>query len=157
MPMYNPLQYGQSSMQRVQGYTPEPYSYGQNPILNYQPQYPTQQAINTGLKGRAVTSLEEARASQIDLDGSLHVFTDIANGRIYTKQLGMNGQAIFNTYVLAPQENNNEKTVENKNEEYLPRKEFEQLKTQLWTELNELKNSIQPQQIQFQDKKGGKN
>ena len=39
------------------------------------------------LKGRPVSSLEEARASMIDLDGSLFVFTDIANNKIYTKQI----------------------------------------------------------------------
>ena len=31
------------------------------------------------IKGRPVASLEEARAAQIDFDGSLHVFTDIGN------------------------------------------------------------------------------
>ena len=43
-----------------------PESYGASPGVSY-------------LKGRPVLSVEEARASQIDLDGSLHVFTDIGN------------------------------------------------------------------------------
>ena len=59
------------------------------------------------LKGRAVTSLEEARAAMIDLDGSVHIFTDFANGKIYTKQINLDGTAVLNTYtmeaVTAPQ------------------------------------------------------
>lgn len=39
------------------------------------------------IKGRPVSSYDEAKASMIDLDGSLFVFTDIANGCIYTKQI----------------------------------------------------------------------
>lgn len=42
------------------------------------------------LKCRPVSSKEEARASQIDLDGSLWVFTDVANDKIYTKQISTN-------------------------------------------------------------------
>jgi len=50
------------------------------------------------LKCRPVSSKEEAMASQIDLDGSLWVFTDIGNGKIYTKQINNDGTASFRTY-----------------------------------------------------------
>lgn len=53
---------------------------------------------NQFLKCRPVSSKEEARASQIDLDGSLWVFTDIGNGNIYTKQINADGTATFKTY-----------------------------------------------------------
>jgi hypothetical protein len=57
------------------------------------------------LKGRPVVSIDEAKASQIDLDGSLHVFTDIGNGRIYTKQINpLTGTAILNIYTLTKDE-----------------------------------------------------
>lgn len=52
------------------------------------------------LKGRPVSGIDEAKAAQIDFDGSLHVFTDVANGRVYTKQLGQTGLVEFNTYVM---------------------------------------------------------
>ena len=52
------------------------------------------------IKGRPVSSLEEARASMIDLDGSMYVFTDVANKRIYTKQILLDGTAELKTYVL---------------------------------------------------------
>ena len=38
-------------------------------------------------------------AFQIDLDGSLWVFPNIANGKIYTKQINNDGTASFGTYV----------------------------------------------------------
>ena len=39
-----------------------------------------------GIKGRPVSSLEEARAMSIDFDGSIFYFPDLANQRIYTKK-----------------------------------------------------------------------
>ncbi len=56
------------------------------------------------LKCRPVSSKEEARASQIDLDGSLWVFTDVGNGKIYTKQINNDGTASFKTYAVAEDE-----------------------------------------------------
>lgn len=43
------------------------------------------------LKGRPVSSLEEVRATGIDFDGSIFYFPDIANKRIYTKQINPDG------------------------------------------------------------------
>lgn len=53
------------------------------------------------IKGRPVVSIDEARASQIDLDGSLYVFPDLGNKKIYTKQINMDGTATFNIFELA--------------------------------------------------------
>lgn len=43
---------------------------------------------------------QEANAAEIDYDGSLFVFLDKAHGRIYTKQLGMDGNILFHRYAL---------------------------------------------------------
>lgn len=51
-----------------------------------------------GLKGRPVSSLEEARAATIDFDGSVFFFPDLANKRIYTKQINLDGTASMNMY-----------------------------------------------------------
>jgi hypothetical protein len=53
-----------------------------------------------GLKGRPVSSLEEARATGIDFDGSVFYFPDLANKRIYTKQINLDGTASLNMYEL---------------------------------------------------------
>jgi hypothetical protein len=53
-----------------------------------------------GLKGRLVSSLEEARATSIDFDGSVFYFPDLANRRIYTKQINLDGTATLNMYEL---------------------------------------------------------
>ena len=66
---------------------------------NYYQQQPNRQA-QYGLKGRPVASLEEARASSIDFDGSIFFFPDLANRRIYTKQINMDGTATLNMYEL---------------------------------------------------------
>lgn len=64
------------------------------------PQYMMPQNL---IKGRPVVSIDEARAAQIDLDGSLYVFPDIGNKKIYTKQINLDGTATFNVFELAPQ------------------------------------------------------
>ncbi len=70
------------------------------PYVNYMGQQP-----NLGyLKCRPVASREQAMASQIDLDGSLWVFTDVMNGKIYTKQINNDGTATFNTYAYVKEE-----------------------------------------------------
>ena len=51
-----------------------------------------------GLKGRPVSSLEEARAATIDFDGFVFFFPDLANKRIYTKQINLDGTASMNMY-----------------------------------------------------------
>lgn len=52
------------------------------------------------LKGRPVASLEEVRATGIDFDGSIFYFPDLANKRIYTKQINLDGTASLNMYEL---------------------------------------------------------
>lgn len=61
------------------------------------PVYPMPQI---SLKGRPVASIEEARASIIDFDGSVFYFPDLANKCIYTKQINMDGTAQLNMYEL---------------------------------------------------------
>ena len=80
---------------------------GYNPYNNtgygmqYGNQYPQQPQF---LKCRPVTSREEARAAQIDLDGSLWVFTDISHGKIYTKQIRNDGSSSFGIYNYTEEE-----------------------------------------------------
>lgn len=66
----------------------------------YQPQYqqPTRQI--PALKGRPVSSIEEARASAVDFDGSVFYFPDLANKKIYTKQINLDGTASLLMYEL---------------------------------------------------------
>ena len=75
------------------------------PYDNYMGRQMQQNLSIQYLKCRPVSSKEEARASQIELDGSLNVFTDIANGKIYTKQINNDGTATFKTYVFTEDEN----------------------------------------------------
>lgn len=65
-----------------------------------QPQTYLRQAPPQGLKGHPVASLEEVRATSIDFDGSVFYFPDIANRRIYTKQINIDGTANLQMYEL---------------------------------------------------------
>jgi hypothetical protein len=82
-----PMQNSQREAQMV----PQAQQYTQ-PVMMPQMNY---------IKGRPVVSIDEARASQIDLDGSLYVFPDLGNKKIYTKQINMDGTAAFNIFELA--------------------------------------------------------
>ena len=78
------------------------YPQTTNPQISqqsYSP-YARQAPAQTGLKGRPVSSLEEVRATSIDFDGSIFYFPDLANRRIYTKQINIDGTATLNMYEL---------------------------------------------------------
>lgn len=107
------------------GFPQQNYNYTQNAVPVYQFPYGAssnlinnapynnymgqnnlqQQQSNQFLKCRPVSSRDEARAFQIDLDGSLWVFTDLGSGKIYTKQINTDGTATFKTYQLTEDQN----------------------------------------------------
>lgn len=74
--------------------------YPQTQPTQYTPQYARPVQPQAYLKGRLVSSLEEARATSIDFDGSIFYFPDLANRRIYTKQINLDGTATLNMYEL---------------------------------------------------------
>jgi hypothetical protein len=73
-----------------------------------------------------VSSIEEVRACPIDFDGSVFYFADVANKRIYTKQINIDGTASINLYELKipTQADQNETS-------YVTRQEFEMVINQL--------------------------
>lgn len=84
--------------QNLPGYYP--YNTPYQTQYMQQPQTPIMTQSQNFLRGRPVVSYEEARAAQIDLDGSVFIFTDLANKKIYTKQITQDGTAAINTYSL---------------------------------------------------------
>lgn len=115
-------------------------------MYNY---YPQQQVTNPIirqpamtpfiLKGRPVSSLEEVRAQSIDFDGSVFYFPDVANKRIYTKQINMDGTASLNMYELKPIPQNAP------NGDYVTRAEFEQALLRLQDNLQQRSHEPQAQ------------
>jgi hypothetical protein len=84
------------------------------------------------LKGRLVSSLEEARATSIDFDGSVFYFPDLANKRIYTKQINMDGTASLCVYELKEIPiDKEENTIIPSIDKFVTREEFERVLTQL--------------------------
>lgn len=123
--MYQNYNYYPQQTQQIQQ-IPQQQPYYQIP--SYLRQAPTQM----GLKGRLVTSLEEARATSIDFDGSVFYFPDLANKRIYTKQINMDGTATLCVYELReiPVEKEDSVFVPSV-EKFVTREEFERVLAQL--------------------------
>lgn len=95
------------------------------------------------LKGRLVASVDEVRATPIDFDGSVFFFPDLANKKIYTKQINLDGTASLNMYEL---KNIPVPAVET-NPAYITREEFDSTMSQIKNILNEMTNSDSTTQV----------
>ena len=114
------------------------YPQQQNPQITQQqpmyqmPSYLRQAPPQMGLKGRLVSSLEEARATSIDFDGSVFYFPDLANKRIYTKQINMDGTATLCVYEIREMPIEREDSVIVPSvEKFVTREEFERVLAEL--------------------------
>ena len=126
-------------------YTPNTTYYQQayqasTPPRTQVPQMPQQPIVQQGspfLKGRLVSSIEEARAQTIDFDGSVFYFPDLANKKIYTKQINLDGTSTLNMYELKeiPQP-----MMVTQGQEYITREEFE-------AAIAQLKETMAPTQV----------
>lgn len=143
--MYNYTPYGvgmspyqqqltQNRMEQLQGQYNN--MYNQNVMQSQQ-----QQNIQM-LKGRPVSSYDEAKAAMIDLDGSMFVFTDIANKRIYTKQIMLDGSAELKVYTLQEQNIKEQKQDSN----YVLQTDFEEAINILKNQIIELKGVKEDEQ-----------
>ena len=111
----------------------------------YNNYYPSQATYHapvqqiSGLKGRPVASAQEAQAATIDFDGSIFFFPDLANQRIYTKQINLDGTALLNMYELKEMPIMEQPKVDTSN--FVTRSEFEEV-------VNRLKNYLNSFQIE---------
>ena len=115
------------------------YNYSQTQQQTAQPQFNspqprTYQPTSWNARVRPVSSIEEVRASSIDFDGSIFYFPDIANKRIYTKWINVDGTAGLNMYELkeVPQQ-------EIASGNFVTREEFEEA-------IMQIRNVLIPQQ-----------
>ena len=106
---------------------------------SYSP-YLRQAPPQIGLKGRPISSLEEVRAASIDFDGSIFYFPDLANKRIYTKQINIDGTASLNMYELK-----DEAPMSPSVEKFVTRDEFQQVLAEIRQSLGEKTAPAQPQ------------
>lgn len=120
-----------------QNYNYYPQQIPNQQVTQQQPQYQVpsylrQAPPQVSLKGRLVSSLEEARATSIDFDGSVFYFPDLANKRIYTKQINIDGTASLYVYELreTPIENEASGFVPSV-EKFVTREEFERVLAEL--------------------------
>ena len=115
-------------------YYPQQTQQQVRPVMTQSPYQPYMQSgqLPMSLKGRLVSSLEEARASSIDFDGSVFYFPDLANRRIYTKQINIDGTASLCVYELRemPVQKEDSSFVPSV-EKFVTREEFERVLAQL--------------------------
>lgn len=84
-------------------FQPNAYYYPNQPQQTYAPrQVPYEMPQQNLLKGRFVSSIDEVRAAQVDFDGSIFIFPDMANKKIYTKQIDLNGNVKLEEYDWVP-------------------------------------------------------
>lgn len=118
-------QYQQPQTTMPQNQMMQQYAYNNQPV--YQ-----------ALKGRPVTNFEEANAAMIDLDGSTFVFPCESQKRIYTKQIGLDGNPIVRTYILEEKQENIVVTEQAENKEYVLKTDYEKAIKKLETKINKL-------------------
>lgn len=105
---------------------------------------------------RPVSSIEEVRAHPIEFDGSIFYFPDVANKKIYTKSMNLDGTVAINLYELktlpAFTDHPNDSS-------YITREEFDTTITQLKNLYEQLlaikeqemsQDAVQQQQPKFQ-------
>ena len=107
------------------------YMYSNMQQQMVRPAYPSSGLYSNRI--RPVSSLEEARASVIDFDGSVFYFPDAANKKIYTKQINLDGTALLNRYVLQ------EIPTTPQPDTYVSKDEFQQTVSLLLGEINKMK------------------
>lgn len=134
---------------------PAQQQYAVPQAINYRPQtWMTQpQPIP---QVRPVSSIEEVRAHPIEFDGSIFYFPDVANKKIYTKSMNLDGTVAINLYEL--------KTLPTftdhpNDSSYITREEFDTTITQLKNLYEQLlaikeqemsQDAVQQQQPKFQ-------
>lgn len=128
----------------------ESQQYGQ-PM--YQNNYNLQPAVQItqqqSIKGRPVSSFDEAQATSIDWDGSIFVFTDVAHNKIYTKQIMLDGTAELKTYIL--DENN---SLQNGDNDDVRKNELEKKIKDLQDEIDKIKNGIKNKVVKYNEYDG---
>ena len=88
-------------------------------------------AANASQQVRPVSSIEEVKACPIDFDGSVFYFADVANRKIYTKQINPDGTVTINLYELKTD------LVPNNTPQYVTRQEFEETISKLYNNLKQ--------------------
>ena len=112
------------------------YNYYPNAYSMQQQQTRLNQPL---LKGRPVSSIDEVKAASVDFDGSIFYFPDLANNRIYSKQINLDGTSTILMYELK------EIPKDISTAQFITREEFEAV-------INQLKGSlpISPEEAQKQ-------
>lgn len=129
---YPQPQFQMQSQPGYSGYRPTSQYPQWNPSVNFLGQV------------RPVSSIEEVRACPIDFDGSVFYFADVANKRIYTKQINLDGTVNINLYELKEFS----ATDQSANSSYVTKQEFEDTIAQLRIMYESIVNNPKEEDVQ---------
>ena len=136
----------------MNNYMPQYQMPQQNNIYGQQMQRPAYQPSTNAWNGanriRPVSSIEEVKASVIDFDGSIFYFPDLGNKKIYTKFINLDGTASINMYELKELPANPPADNQINSQNYITRKEFEDVISQLKMALQQPAAPLQQAQPQ---------
>ena len=99
---------------------------------------------------RPVSSIEEVRAYPIEFDGSIFYFPDIANKKIYTKFVNLDGTVAIGLYEFKDFNNANQSIDVSS---YITRDEFDSVVSQLKQMFQEIKEEEEHLKIAAQPQK----
>ena len=106
------------------------------------------QTGSANLQVRPVSSIDEVKACPIDFDGSVFYFTDMANKKIYTKQINIDGTATINIYELK-----NLTQADQDANSFITRQEFENTVNQIREAFNKIITTQQQQIVTVEESK----
>ena len=112
--------------------------------MAYRPMQQWAPPVTANQQVRPVSSIEEVKACPIDFDGSIFYFTDVANHRIYTKQINLDGTVSINLYELKTDQGSAELA-----QQYITKQEFENVINQLQAKYDALLNPPEKQQPSY--------
>lgn len=129
---YNTLAPYQQRLDQMQQQYQQPMQ--NQPFQNQQPQ----QQPPMNIKGWPVASEDDARKAMIELDGTVFLFPDVQNGRVYSKQINTaDFSPIFRTYQLVDTQERQEVSAPDMTG-FVSRQDFDQTVQSLKEEIERL-------------------
>ena len=162
---YNSAPQGINSAMTAYGASMQPYNQQPfNPYNQIQPNNRQPNKIPQNFMVRVVTGYEEVAATPIPLDGTICLFVDVPNKKIYSKQLNMDdGSALYGVYnkvdtnqPVKQEEKETDVTLEKEPKDFVERTEFDSFKQQITEALALIANNDKQPEAQAQNSNGTK-
>lgn len=149
--MYNPNMYNNQAYNQIYNQQQQfnPYQINQQQFYQQQPMQQQQQFAQRSNSPycRMINTMEEIRADEIPMDGSIGIFVKNNMSELYAKSWNsITGGIDTIKYVPVIDENNKEVEIKNENIQENINKEFESFKNEMFERFDKLEKSLGKQQ-----------